>query len=51
MPGHGARVLLLELAPVPGHDAQVSARAPTKGFVQTGARAPARAPVISDGYF
>ena len=35
VPGHGARVLPLEL--VPG--AQICARAPTKGYVQTGARA------------
>ena len=34
--GHGARVLPLEL--VPGHGAQICVRAPTKGFVQTGAR-------------
>ena len=37
--GYGARVLPLELAPVPGHGAQISARAPTKGYVQTRARA------------
>ena len=38
VPGHGARVLPLELV----HGAQNSARAPTKGYVQTGtcARAP-----------
>ena len=30
MLGHGARVLPLELGPVPGHGAQISARAPTK---------------------
>ena len=35
MPGQGARVLPLELVPVPGHGAQICARAPTKGFVQT----------------
>ena len=29
---------LLELVPVPGHGAQISARAPTKGYVQTRAR-------------
>ena len=34
--------LPLELVPVPGHAAQISARAPTKGYVQTVARA--RAP-------
>ena len=50
VPGHGARVLPLELVPVPGHGArvlslelvhgaQISARAPTKGYVQTGAQA------------
>ena len=38
VPGHGARVLPLELVPVPGHGVQISARAPTKGYVQTGAR-------------
>ena len=38
--GHGARVLPLEPVPVPGHDAQICARAPTKGCVQTGAQAP-----------
>ena len=37
MLGHGARVLPLELVPVPGHGAQISAWAPTEGFVQTGA--------------
>ena len=40
--GHGSRVLPLELVPVPRHGAQISALAPTKGYVQTGARA--RAP-------
>ena len=40
LPGHGARVLPLELEPVPGHGAQISARAPTKGYVQTDAQAP-----------
>ena len=39
LPGHDARVLSLELVPVPGHGAQISARAPTKGCVQTRARA------------
>ena len=40
VPGHGARVLPLELVPVPGHGVQI--RAPTKGYVQTSAstRAP-----------
>ena len=32
----GARVLPLELVRVPGHGAQSSAWAPTKGYVQTG---------------
>lgn len=39
MPGHGALVLPLELLSVPGQGAQVGVRAPTKGFVQTGAHA------------
>ena len=39
---HGARVPPLELVPVPGHGAQMCARAPTKGYVQT--RAHAQAP-------
>ena len=39
MLGHGARVLHLELMSVPGHGAQICARAPIKGYVQTGARA------------
>ena len=39
MPGHGARVLPLELVPVLGHGAQISALALTKGYVQTGALA------------
>ena len=34
---HGARVLPLELVPVPGHGAQISARIPAYGYVQTGA--------------
>ena len=34
--GHVARVLPLE----PGHGTQISAPAQTKGYVQTGARAP-----------
>ena len=38
--GHGARVLSLELVPVPGYGTQITARAPTEGYVQTGARAP-----------
>ena len=32
--GHGARVLPLELVAVPGDGAQISAREPTKGYVQ-----------------
>ena len=41
-PGHGVGVLPLEQVPVPGHGSQISARVPTKGYVQTGAghRAP-----------
>ena len=35
MPGHGARVLPLKLV----HGTQISAQAPTEGYVQTGARA------------
>ena len=42
VPGHGPRVLPLELVPVLGHGAQISAQAPAKNYVQTGARA--RAP-------
>ena len=37
VPGQGAQVLPLELVPVPGHGAEISARAPTKGYVHTGA--------------
>ena len=37
--GHGAQVLPLELVPIPWHGAKFSAQAPTKGYVQTGARA------------
>ena len=39
MPTNGARVLPLEAVAVPGHGAQIFARAPTKSFVQTSARA------------
>ena len=46
MPGYGTRVLPLELVPVPGHGTQISARAPTKGSVQTEARS--RAPIKSE---
>ena len=38
--------LPLELVPVPGHDAQISARAPTKGYVQQ-AGACAREPSLN----
>ena len=38
MPRLGARVLSPELAPEQGHGTQISARAPTKGYVHTGAR-------------
>ena len=37
VPGHSAQVLPLELVAVPRHGAQISGRAPTKGYVQTGA--------------
>ena len=40
MLGHGTRVLPLELVPVPWHGAQISARTPTKGYVQAGACCP-----------
>ena len=40
VPGHGARVVPLELVPMPaGQGVQIFVRAPTKGYVQTGARA------------
>ena len=40
VPRNGARVLpLREVVPVPGHGAQIFARAPTKSSVQTSARA------------
>ena len=50
VPGYNARVLPLELVPVPvpcpwGHGTQISARIPTKGYVQTGDRA--RAPSLN----
>ena len=38
VPRNGARVLPLEVVPVPGHGAQIFARAPTKSSVQTSAR-------------
>ena len=37
--GHDTRVLPQDLVPVPGHGAQISARALTKGYVQTDAHA------------
>ena len=37
--GHSTLVLPLELVPMPGHGAQICDGAPTKGYVQTGARA------------
>ena len=39
VPRNGARVLPLEVVPMPGHGAQIFARAPTKSSVQTSARA------------
>ena len=39
VPRNGARVLPLEVVPVPGHGAQIFARAPTKSSVQTSTRA------------
>ena len=42
--GHGVRVLPLELVPV--HGAQISARAPTEGYVETGASARAFTVVV-----
>ena len=39
VPRNGSRVLPLELVPVLGHGDQISAPAPTKGYVQTGAPA------------
>ena len=38
VPRNGARVLPLEAVPVPGHGIQISARTPTKSYVQTSAR-------------
>ena len=35
---------IFRLVPMPGHGAQISARAPTKGYIQTGAHARARCP-------
>ena len=42
VPRNGARVLPLEVVPVPG--AQIFARTPTKSSAQTGARARAQCP-------
>ena len=39
MPRNGARVLPFEVVAVPEHGAQIFARAPTKSYVQTSARA------------
>ena len=39
VPRNGARVLPLKVVPVPGHGAQIFARAPTKSSVQTIAHA------------
>ena len=49
MLAYGARVLPLELVPVPEHGAQICARAATKGCVQTGTRARARCPNLCSG--
>ena len=35
---------MFRLVPVPGYGAQISAQAPTKGYVQTSARARAQCP-------
>ena len=39
VPRNGSRALPLEVVPVPGHGAQIFARAPTKSSFQTSARA------------
>ena len=39
VPRSSARVLPLEVVPVPGHGAQIFARAPTNSSVQTSTRA------------
>ena len=39
LPRNGARVLPLEVVPVPGHGAENFARAPKESSVQTSARA------------
>ena len=41
--GHQQKAMF-RLVPMPGHGAQISARAPTTGYVQTSARAQARCP-------
>ena len=35
---------IFRLVPMPGHGAQISGRAPTKGYIQTSAHARARCP-------
>ena len=45
--GQGARVLPLELEPLPGHGAQTCAQVPTKGHLKFSARAQARAPSLN----
>ena len=49
VPRNGARVLPLEAVPVPGHNAQIFARALTKSSVQTSSRArePGTAPGLN----
>ena len=39
VPRNGARVLPLEVVPVPGYGAQIFARVPTKSSLQTSVRA------------
>ena len=41
--GHGCQVLPSEIVPMPEHGAQICAEPPTKGYVQTGTHAHARA--------
>ena len=45
---YSAQVLPPDLVPVPGPGAQISGRAPKKGYVQTGAHA--QAPGTRHGY-
>ena len=40
---------ILRLVPVPGYSAQISAQAPTKGYIETGARPRARCPNFCSG--